>query len=87
MDKREVVLLMLREIADMSSEDFIYFCIMLRASRPDEMEEQIEYIIRSLIRIRKAICRRNAVKAVFSGRIYHAGVNIGNKKPHRFKDC
>lgn len=70
MDKKKVVLSMLREMINMSAEDYIYFCVILRAASPKELETRIEYIIRAIRRIRKIRLRREATKAVFKKRVF-----------------
>ena len=70
MDKKKVMLSMMREMINMSAEDYIYFCVMLRASSPKELETRIEYMIRAITRIRKIMLRREATRAVYKRRVF-----------------
>ena len=70
MDKKKVILSMLREMINMSAEDYIYFCVMLRSSSTKELETRIEYIIWAITRIRKVMLRRKVARAVFKKRVF-----------------
>lgn len=56
-EKREVSA-MLRAIIKMETEDYIYFCIMLRESSPAGQREKTEYIIQKTMSIRKKLLRK-----------------------------
>lgn len=49
---------MLRELVKMETEDYIYFCIMLRESSPAVQREKTEYIIQKTMSIRKKLLRK-----------------------------
>lgn len=58
MNEKQKVSAMLRAIVKMETEDYIYFCIMLRASSPAGQREKTESIIQKTMNIRKKLCRK-----------------------------
>lgn len=55
MCKKEKILSMLREIVNMPVEEYMFFSVMMRAHGPDELQEQVSYILQSTIDIRKVV--------------------------------